>query len=179
MKKFESVLVLATCIVFVWSCQPKKRSTSERFRCPDIPELLGQVNDYADTLTFIQKQKLTSGLTRLEEEIGSQVAVLIVDTLNGEKIEAYSLRVAECWELGRADYNDGLLITVSLLDKQVRIEVGYGLERIIRDEIAKGIIMRNMVPQFRRDSLFNGINIATLKIDSLIRSNQELIGQRR
>jgi uncharacterized protein len=179
MKNKKSLFVVFALLIFI-SCQPKRQANNGDFKpsCPDLPQLTGRINDYSDTLKHSQINKLISKLEKLENDLGPQMAVLIIDTLNGQKIEDYSLDVAECWRLGRETYNDGLLITLSLNDRQVRIEVGYGLERIIRDEIAKRIIMTDMIPQFRQDSLFKGIQIATDKIDSLIRSNQELIGQR-
>jgi len=120
---------------------------------------------------------LTSNLKKLESDIGSQVVILTIDSLSGASIEEYSLQVAECWMIGRAGYNDGLLITVALNDRKMRIEVGYGLEKIIKDHISKNIIVNEMTPNFREQNYFDGLLSATNKIDSLIRSNVDLVGE--
>lgn len=145
--------------------------------CPNTPKLLGRVNDYSDILTDEEEQNLTTILARLEKDIGSQMGILTIDTLNGELIEEYSLRVANCWALGRKNYNDGLLITVALKDRKMRIEVGYGLEKIVKDEIARNIIVNEIVPKFKQEKYFNGLLAATNKIDSLIRTNIKLVGE--
>ncbi|MEQ8926433.1 MAG: TPM domain-containing protein [Fulvivirga sp.] len=145
--------------------------------CSNVPELMHRTNDYAEILSLEEEKELSAFLKTLEDEVGSQVAILTIDTLDGEKIESYSLRVANCWGLGRKDYDDGLLITVVLLNRQMRIEVGYGLEKIIKDEIAKNIIDSEMVPEFQKAEFYNGIKKATFKIDSLIRSNTQLVGE--
>jgi uncharacterized membrane protein YgcG len=80
--------------------------------------------------------------------------------------------------LGRKDYDDGILITVSLADRKTRIEVGPGLEKIIKDEIAARIIREDMGPRFGKDDFFNGIKGAVEKIKTLIEENKELVGQR-
>ena len=75
----------------------------------------------------------------LEKNIGSQIAVLTIETLNGEEINSFSIRTAEEMQLGRDKYLDGVLMTFSLRDRSMRIEVGEGLEKILKDEIAKRI----------------------------------------
>ena len=107
------------------------------------------------------------------------MVVLTIDSLNGQKIEDYSLKIANDWGIGRNDYNDGILITVVLFDRQMRIEVGNGLERIITDEIAAKIIREDMAPRFREEKYFHGLYAAVKEIKSLIRNNKQLIGQRR
>jgi uncharacterized protein len=57
-----------------------------------------------------------------------QVAVLIVATTKPEAVEAYALRVAEAWRLGRKGVDDGILFLLARDDRRLRIEVGRGLE---------------------------------------------------
>ena len=157
------VLVFA---VVAFSCGKKKE---QRFYL---------VNDQAYLLSDEQVSKLTERIRELEKTIGSQIVILIIQSLNGEKIEDYSLRTARDWGIGRKDYDDGVLITVSLNDRQMRIEVGYGLEKIIRDEVAARIISEDMAPKFRTKNYYEGLEIAVEKIITLIKVNHELVGQR-
>lgn len=68
------------------------------------------------------------------------------------------------------------MITISVFDRKARIEVGTGLENIIKDEIAAEIIRKDMAPKFREANYGQGINLAVSKIAKLIRDNEELVG---
>ena len=135
------------------------------------------VVDWADILTEEEEEKLGQELNELEQSIGSQMVVHTIESLEGEKIEEYSLRMANAWEIGRKDYDDGILITVALWDRKVRIEVGYGLEKIIKNEIADQIIQESMMPNFKEENYYEGIMEAVIKIKTLIKENKELVGQ--
>ena len=84
--------------------------------------------------------------------------------------------MADSLRLGRSTHNDGLLITVSFFDRRARIEVGTGLENIIKDEIAAEIIREDMAPRFREENYGLGIYIGVSRIAKLIRTNEILIG---
>src|SRR5687767_10159225 len=99
-----------------------------------------RVFDSVAILSETEEKDLTYEISTFEKNVGPQIAIIIIDTLNGEKIEEISLRNAEHMRLGRKEFNDGILITLSIKDHNVRIEVGYGLEKIIKDEIAARII---------------------------------------
>ncbi|MEX0968262.1 MAG: TPM domain-containing protein [Bacteroidia bacterium] len=139
---------------------------------------ISYVNDNANILTEDQESKLAEYIKELEQSIGSQIFILTILSLDGEKIEDYSLRIANTWKIGRVEFDDGILITVAVQDRQMRIEVGYGLEKIIKDEIAAQIIRDDMAPNFRSDKYFEGLDLAVGKIKTLIKDNKELVGQR-
>jgi len=164
--KLKILYILVFVGLFTFSCgQNKERK-------------IDYVNDRALILTEEQKSSLTDQIKELEKSIGSQIVILIIKSLEGEKIEDYSLRTANDWGIGRKDYDDGILITVSMYDRQMRIEVGYGLEKIIKDEIANRIIREDMAPKFRTENYYEGLYIAVDKIKTLIKDNKELVGQR-
>ena len=137
-----------------------------------------RIMDEADLLTGQQEDSIFAIIQDLEKNVGSQIAVLTIVSLNGEKIEKYSLRRAEQSRFGRQKYDDGILITVSHNDRQMRIEVGYGLEKIIKDEIAARINQEEMAPRFRQGDYYNGIKAAVEKIKKLIEENKQLVGER-
>jgi len=122
-----------------------------------VPALSGRVVDTTGTLDAAQGAALEAQLAAIEERHGSQVAVLVVPTTDPEPIEAYAIRVAEQWKLGRADVDDGVLLLVAMRDRRMRIEVGYGLEGAIPDAIAKRIIAEQMAPRFRAGDFAGGI----------------------
>ncbi|MEO6147002.1 MAG: TPM domain-containing protein, partial [Sulfuriferula sp.] len=111
-----------------------------------VPALKARVTDLTNTLTAAQAASLEQQLSDLEKRKGSQLAVLIVPTTAPEAIEQYSIRVAEAWKLGRKGVDDGVLMLVAKNDRTLRIEVGYGLEGVIPDAIAKRVIAETIVP---------------------------------
>ena len=108
-----------------------------------------RVFDYAGLLTAEQEDSIFTLIEELELNIGSQIAVLTIDSLGGQKMEEFSINFLDNAELGRPTHRDGLLITVAHKDRKVRIEVGVGLENIIKDEVAAKLIREDLVPKFR------------------------------
>jgi len=134
--------------------------------------------DDGNLLTPEQEDTIYAIIKDLETNIGSQIVVLTLESLGGQTINDLSLRMANEMQLGRKDYDDGVLIMVAARDHQMRIEVGYGLEKIIKDEIADEICRDDMGPRFRDGDFFNGIKTAVEQIKKLIEDNEELVGQR-
>jgi uncharacterized protein len=137
-----------------------------------------RIFDNADLLTKEQEDDLFRLIQSLENEIGSQIAIMTVVSLEGQPIEEYSLKIFERLGLGRAKFDDGILITVSETDRMMRIEVGYGLEKIVKDEIASRINREEMAPRFKENDYAGGLKKAIEKIITLIKNNKELVGQR-
>lgn len=136
-----------------------------------------RVIDHADILTTEQEDSIFSLIKTLDVNIGSQIAVLTIDSLDGQKIEEFSINFLENVGLGRPTHRDGLLITVAHKDRKVRIEVGIGLENIIKDEVAAKFIREDLAPKFREGKFGNGLYIVSEKIVNLIVDNKEKVGE--
>ena len=78
-------------------------------------------------------------------------------SLEGLKIEEYSIRIAEAWKIGQKGLDNGAILTIAPQERDVRIEVGYGLEGVIPDAVALRIIRDHVLPQFRAGNLEAGI----------------------
>ena len=133
-----------------------------------MPALKARVTDLTGTLTAAQAAGIEQQLRALEQRKGSQLAVLIVPTTQPEAIEQYSLRVAEAWKLGRKGVDDGALLIVAKDDRALRIEVGYGLEGVIPDAIAKRVIAETIVPYFRQNDFAGGIQAGVSQLVKLV-----------
>jgi uncharacterized protein len=131
-----------------------------------VPALTGRVVDVTGTLTAGQKGDLEAKLAGFEQRKGSQIAVLIVGTTFPEPIEAYSIRVAEAWKIGRKTVDDGVLVVIARSDRAMRLEVGYGLEGAVPDAVAKRLIEESFTPRFREDDIYDGLSQG---VDRLIR----------
>lgn len=133
-----------------------------------IPALKSRVTDLTQTLSPAEQSQLESKLANFEQQKGSQIAVLIVPTTQPEDIAQYSIRVVESWKIGREKEDDGILVLIAKNDRKMRIEVGYGLEGVIPDLIAKRIISEVMAPNFKQGDFYGGINNAVDKLIGLI-----------
>jgi uncharacterized protein len=132
-----------------------------------IPALHARVTDLTRTLSADQTARLEQKLAAFEARKGSQIAVLIVPSTRPETIEAYSIRVAEQWKLGRKGVDDGALVLVAKDDRALRIEVGYGLEGVLPDAVTKRIIEDTIIPRFKSGDFYGGIDAgveATMKV---------------
>jgi uncharacterized protein len=133
-----------------------------------VPPLAARVTDLTGTLSAGEKSSLEQRLAAFEQQKGSQIAVLIVATTRPETIEQYGIRVADAWKLGRKGVDDGALLLVAKDDRQLRIEVGYGLEGVLPDAIAKRIIEEDIVPRFRAGDFAGGIQAGVGRMLSVI-----------
>jgi uncharacterized protein len=132
-------------------------STASLAAALDVPPLRGRVNDYAGVMSQDQARGLESQLAQFEQETGHQVAVLTIPTLEGEAIEGFSIRVAESWKIGKKGFDNGVILVVAVKDRRLRLEVGYGLEGVLPDAIAKTITSNYIVPRFRTQDYAGGI----------------------
>ncbi len=103
------------------------------------------------------RHALEERLMQLNRERGLQIGVAILPSLEGGALEESSLAIAESWQPGFANRDDGLLIAVFLEERKLRIEVGYGLEGAIPDIIAGRIIREQIAPAFRSQRYAQGL----------------------
>ena len=131
-----------------------------------VPDLSRRVTDLTATLSAQKITELENKLAAFEAQKGSQIAVLIVPTLDGEDIAQFGIRVADKWKIGRTKVDDGVILIVAKNDRKLRIEVGYGLEGVIPDAIAKRVIAETITPYFKAGDFDGGI---TAGVDQLIK----------
>ncbi|HEY0510969.1 MAG TPA: TPM domain-containing protein [Thermoanaerobaculia bacterium] len=134
----------------------------------DVPYLAGRVNDSANLLSADQKQRIEAQLAQFEKQTGDQVAVLTLDSLDGEPIEDYANKVARTWALGQKGKDNGALLLVSKQDRKMRIEVGYGLEPVLTDLQTSIIQNQVIIPRFKQGDFGGGIEAGVNAILSTI-----------
>ncbi|HEX4954856.1 MAG TPA: TPM domain-containing protein [Thermoanaerobaculia bacterium] len=140
----------------------------------EVPYLAGRVNDLADVIPPDAEVRINAELEKLEQEKGSQVAVLTIPSLEGESLEDFSLRVAETWKLGRGKFDDGALLLIARDDRKMRLEVGYGLEGAIPDLKARRVLDDVLRPRFRAGDFGGGIEEGVRVVAGLVRGEDTL-----
>lgn len=128
---------------------------------PNPPRL---VNDYAEVLSPDQEAQLEQKLVAYDDSTSNQIAIVTVKTLEGYPIEEYALKLFRDWQIGNKATNNGALILAVIDDRQIRIEVGYGLEGAIPDITANQIIRNDITPAFRGGDYYDGFDKATESI---------------
>jgi uncharacterized protein len=121
------------------------------------PTLTGRVVDAADILDQPTRSAIANLLTTLEQKTTDQFVVATVTSLQGQSIEVYANRLANRWALGRQERNNGVLLLVAPAERKVRIEVGYGLQTTLTNQIAQEIIDQTIVPRFRAGDMAGGV----------------------
>jgi uncharacterized protein len=94
--------------------------------------------------------------------------VLMVPTAAPETIEQFSMRVTEAWKPGRKGVDDGIIVLIARDDRQLRIEVGYGLEGAVNDATAHRIISEIMVPRLRDNDFFGALQAGLAQLMRVI-----------
>lgn len=134
-----------------------------------VPELWGQrVHDEAHVLKAETVDLLEKELALYEDSTTNQIAILIVQSLDGDVLEDYSLRVVEKWKLGSKKNDNGVLLLIAVDDHKMRIEVGQGLEGALTDAHCNRIIRNEMAPEFRRGDYDAGVLAAITSIKAAI-----------
>ena len=85
------------------------------------------------------------------------MVIAIFPSLEGESLEDVSIRLAEQWKVGRKGVDNGVVLTVFLKERKLRIEVGYGLEPVITDIVSAAIIRDAIAPRFREQRYAAGL----------------------
>lgn len=139
-----------------------------------VPALKQRVTDLTGTLAASDRQALDARLAAWESATGNQLAVLVVPSTKPESIEAYSIRVADAWKIGRKGQDNGALLVVAKDDRKLRIEVGYGFEGVLTDATARRIIAETIAPQFREGRYAQGITRGVEQIIDVVDKGEPL-----
>jgi uncharacterized protein len=135
---------------------------------PEPPRL---VNDLAGVLSADEVQALENKLVAFNDSTSNQIAVVIVSDFQGYDRSEFAYKVARDWGVGQGDFNNGLLVLVrpktSSSNGQVFIATGYGLEGAIPDIACADIIDREIIPRFRENDYYGGIDAGTNVLMSL------------
>ena len=139
-------------------------------------ELKDFVTDSAHIFNKNQVESLKQRLVNFEQQTTNQVVIVTIEELGFDTIESYALSIFNQNGIGKKDADNGLLILFSRLDREVRIEVGYGLEAYITDAVASRIIRNTMIPNFKKKRYYEGINEGAEQIIEFL-SNPEALAE--
>lgn len=128
---------------------------------PDSPK--GYLTDVISAIPDGEAKIIERRCADLDQRHVAQIGIVVIQSLNGEPIEKVALTLFRKWGIGRKGINDGLLLVLVIGDRRTRLEVGYGLERVITDQFASEVL-RSIRPQLRSGQYGQAIDHA---LDSL------------
>jgi uncharacterized protein len=123
----------------------------------EFPRPAGYLNDFAGVFEEDVRLALEDALRLTEEETSAEVVVATVPDLGGLSIEEYAVKLFEQWRIGQRGSDNGVLLIVAIAEREVRIEVGYGLEPYLTDGLAGRILDNEVMPDLRNGAYSLGL----------------------
>jgi uncharacterized protein len=161
-------LFLLLCAALAACGSKAPAAATQAADCQGVPALTGRVVDRADLLSPQTEQRLTVELARLEARTRDQIVVVTLPSLGDRPIEAVALSLGRCWGVGQKDLDNGVLLVIAKADRKLRIEVGSGLENLLKDEIAGQIIRETIAPEFKKGRFDEGVEAGVKRIEGLL-----------
>jgi uncharacterized protein len=145
-----------------------------------VPALTGRVVDQANVLSNNEENRLTTKLQDLETKTSIQLVIVTLPSLKGRPIEQWGLTLGRTWGIGQKGKDSGVLLVVAPNDRELRIEVGYGLEGTLPDATADAIVRNVIVPRFKSGNMAGGISDGVDAIVSVLSgSGEQFVPSRR
>jgi uncharacterized protein len=146
------VRCLAALIILLWPAVSWPAASG-----PSFPEPRGLVNDFANVISVEKERRIAELTGELHRRTGIPVVVVTVPEIHGEDYNEYANRLYEAWGIGKKGEDKGVLLFVTVRERKMRIEVGYGTEGVIPDGLAGEIRDKYMVPYLRKDRYGDGL----------------------
>jgi uncharacterized protein len=159
MKKFYSFLIFTACLCSLYAQSGQNFSIDQIIKTPPSPAKL--VNDYANILTADQKAALEDKLYKFDDTTSSQIVVVIVNSLEGKDVADVAIELGRSWGVGDKKNNNGVVLLISKADRKLNISPGYGLEKSLPDLVCQQIIQTIIVPNFKGNDYYGGIDRGT------------------
>jgi uncharacterized protein len=136
---------------------------------PPAPNPAKLVVDFTGTLTPDQVEALNKKLYQFDDSTSTQITVVIIKTTDGMDIADYALEIGRKWGVGQKGNNNGVVLLIAKDDHKLNISPGYGLEAALPDVTCKQIIDYTIVPKFKGDDYYRGIEEGTDAIIQAVR----------
>lgn len=132
-----------------------------QFNIPDKPKKTTEqtsVYQYTPLLSESQKSSLEQKLIKYSDTTSTQIVVVIISSTQGENINYLGAQWGQKWGIGQAKEDNGILILLAKDDRKIAINTGYGMEHLLTDAMSKRIIERDIIPYFKQNDYYGGLN---------------------
>lgn len=161
MKKIKSIFIIALIISLFLSSSAV---------AIDLPEPTSNffVNDFANVIDADDEEELMAIGASLYKQTTAQVVVVTVESLDGYQVGEYALELGREWGVGSEETDNGVVLLLSVSDRQVTIQVGYGLEGCLPDGKTGRILDTYAIPYLRNDDFSSGLASAYKAITDVV-----------
>lgn len=128
---------------------------------PPIPNPPRLVNDFTGTLGTDERDRLEQKLKSYSDSTTTQISIVMMRSVGQYDISDYAFQLGETWGIGGKKNDNGILILAAMEDRKVFIATGYGMEGAIPDALAKRIVSNIIIPNFKMEAYYNGLDQAT------------------
>jgi uncharacterized protein len=135
---------------------------------------LGYVSDFANVVDPATEQQIADICRELDEKTGAQIGVASFPDMGGDEIDGFTNRLLEQWMPGQKGVNNGILIVNAIAERQIRIEIGYGLEPIIPDAVAGRVRREVMTPLLQEGKYGEAYLAGVAELAGLIAKNENV-----
>lgn len=149
--KYAAIIWLVTTLCPVWG----------QFEIPPLPKKQTSIYDYYDLLNPSQESALESKLIRYSDSTSTQIVIAIIASTEGEYINYLGAQWGEKWGIGQEKEGNGILILLARDDRQIGINTGEGIEPYLTDALSKRIINRDIIPYFKQNDYYGGLDRGT------------------
>ena len=129
---------------------------------PEKPARESLVNDFANVFSQREANYLNQKLVGFNDTTSTQIAIVTVNSLCGYDKAQFAYEIGEKWGVGNAKFDNGIVLLFKPKTNnskgQVFIATGYGLEGVLPDAIGRRIVENEMIPRFKKNDVFGGID---------------------
>ena len=140
---------------------------------PAVPNPPRLVNDFSNSLSASEVASLENKLVAYNDSTSTQVTIVMVRSVGPYDISDYTIQLGEKWGIGQKKLDNGVLILAAMEDKKVFIATGYGMEGVLPDILAKRIVDQLIVPNFKMEAYYDGLDKGTDMIFKLASGEYE------
>jgi uncharacterized protein len=144
------------CLLFLFLGSPI--IVLAQYEIPEKPEFQTSVYDEINLLSPSQKSSLEQKLIRYSDSTSTQIVLATISSTKGEYINYLGAQWGEKWGIGQADKDNGVFILLAKDDRKIAINTGKGVEHLLTDAMSKRIIERDIIPYFKSNDYYGGLN---------------------
>ncbi|TDY14160.1 TPM domain-containing protein [Meridianimaribacter flavus] len=154
-------------IIFI-SCKGHQPERKNPFSHLPKNEQQNIISDFSNLFSFEEENALSHKIADYESTTTNQIVIITIDSIvpNHLSIQEYAIEIGNYWGVGQYKKDNGLIIAICKPQKQVAIATGYETEKTLTDSICQDIINTSMLPFFKKENYYQGINNA---LDSIIK----------
>lgn len=140
---------------------------------PEKPNPPRLVNDLAGVLGADELNTLENKLVIYNDTTSTQLAIVLIHSLDGYPIDDYAIKLGEKWGVGQKNKDNGVMILAAIDDRKIFIATGYGLEGALPDALVKRIVENDIKPYFKAGDYYGGLDKGVDQIIALARGEYQ------